>query len=303
MFAYVCEAVHTAILTADCKGVPLAGRWSPSSRPCVRAATRPCASTPRASTRWTWTMCASPWRCAPGGACLALLHSCSRSQVNQEAHRAVNMPAWHTLQSKARSPLQPALYASPGRARRSPAHAKRYHSGVLWHLTGNSPRGAPQLVKKSPWTWVCPPHSVEAGRSAAQAAELPAGPRQALPEPRLDAASAAAFDTAYDNIRAFHAAQRAEDVEVETMPGVRCRRVTRPIGAPLAARPAGRRCRGAPALGAVSRPWACRCRADRRAVVRWTSRRQCKCWAPAAAQAPIDRAACGLALANRCQLC
>ena len=56
--------------------------------------------------------------------------------------------------------------------------------------------------------------------------------RQALPEPELDAESRAAFDTAYDNIRAFHEAQRAADVEVETMPGVRCRRITRPIGAP-----------------------------------------------------------------------
>ena len=54
---------------------------------------------------------------------------------------------------------------------------------------------------------------------------------QALPEPELDAESRAAFDTAYNNIRAFHEAQRAADVEVETMPGVRCRRITRPIGA------------------------------------------------------------------------
>lgn len=54
--------------------------------------------------------------------------------------------------------------------------------------------------------------------------------RQALPEPELDAESRAAFDTAYNNIRAFHEAQRAADVEVETMPGVRCRRITRPIG-------------------------------------------------------------------------
>ncbi|KAK9827951.1 hypothetical protein WJX81_000089 [Elliptochloris bilobata] len=56
-------------------------------------------------------------------------------------------------------------------------------------------------------------------------------PIEALPEPKLDAESRAAFDTAYDNIRAFHEAQRATDVDVETMPGVRCRRVTRPIGA------------------------------------------------------------------------
>ena len=41
----------------------------------------------------------------------------------------------------------------------------------------------------------------------------------------------AAFDVAYRNIRAFHEAQRGGDVAVETMPGVACRRVTRPIGA------------------------------------------------------------------------
>ena len=53
---------------------------------------------------------------------------------------------------------------------------------------------------------------------------------QDLPEPQLDAESAAAFDTAFNNIRAFHDAQQAAPLEVETMPGVRCRRVTRPIG-------------------------------------------------------------------------
>ena len=37
---------------------------------------------------------------------------------------------------------------------------------------------------------------------------------------------------AYDNIAAFHQAQAGlADVDVETMPGVRCRRVSRPIGA------------------------------------------------------------------------
>lgn len=41
----------------------------------------------------------------------------------------------------------------------------------------------------------------------------------------------AAFDVAYNNIYAFHAAQRGPDTSVETMPGVVCRRVTRPIGA------------------------------------------------------------------------
>jgi histidinol dehydrogenase len=42
---------------------------------------------------------------------------------------------------------------------------------------------------------------------------------------------AAAFDTAYANIAAFHKAQQTAPIEVETMAGVRCRRESRPIGA------------------------------------------------------------------------
>ncbi|KAI7845187.1 hypothetical protein COHA_001232 [Chlorella ohadii] len=56
-------------------------------------------------------------------------------------------------------------------------------------------------------------------------------PIQDLPEPQLDAETRAAFDLAYENIAAFHRAQQAAPVEVETMPGVRCWRVSRPIGA------------------------------------------------------------------------
>jgi histidinol dehydrogenase len=53
-----------------------------------------------------------------------------------------------------------------------------------------------------------------------------------LPDPDLDPEVKAAFDMAYDNIHAFHAAQASlADVDVQTMPGVRCRRVSRPIGA------------------------------------------------------------------------
>jgi len=54
-----------------------------------------------------------------------------------------------------------------------------------------------------------------------------------LPEPVLDPEVKAAFDVAYDNIAAFHRAQLGNEtsVDVETMPGVRCRRVSRPIGA------------------------------------------------------------------------
>lgn len=57
-------------------------------------------------------------------------------------------------------------------------------------------------------------------------------PIEELPAPNLDAETRAAFDTAYKNIAAFHEAQRTSDLsEVETMPGVRCWRVPRPINA------------------------------------------------------------------------
>lgn len=59
----------------------------------------------------------------------------------------------------------------------------------------------------------------------------PSTSAQDLPMPDLDPEVKKAFDVAYANISAFHAAQQQPDSEVETMPGVRCRRVTRPIGA------------------------------------------------------------------------
>eukprot|EP00250_Pteridium_aquilinum_P006166 c16138_g1_i1 orf=339-1886(-) len=53
-----------------------------------------------------------------------------------------------------------------------------------------------------------------------------------LPEPKLEADVKAAFDVAYENIYAFHAAQKkTHELEVENMPGVRCRRVARAISA------------------------------------------------------------------------
>ena len=58
-------------------------------------------------------------------------------------------------------------------------------------------------------------------------------PTASLPVPRLADHVRAAFDVAYDNIRAFHEAQAPtpqQERVVETMPGVRCRRVSRPIG-------------------------------------------------------------------------
>jgi len=57
-------------------------------------------------------------------------------------------------------------------------------------------------------------------------------PLEELPEPTLDPDVQRAFDVAYENIAAFHTAQKEQaSVAVETMPGVKCRRVSRPIGA------------------------------------------------------------------------
>jgi len=53
---------------------------------------------------------------------------------------------------------------------------------------------------------------------------------QGMADPDLSAESREAFDIAYENIKAFHEAQQSPPLEVETMPGVRCRRITRPIG-------------------------------------------------------------------------
>ncbi|XP_010520324.1 PREDICTED: histidinol dehydrogenase, chloroplastic [Tarenaya hassleriana] len=51
-----------------------------------------------------------------------------------------------------------------------------------------------------------------------------------LPVPELDKAVKEAFDVAYDNIYAFHLAQKSTDKSVENMKGVRCKRVPRCIG-------------------------------------------------------------------------
>ncbi|EFJ21362.1 hypothetical protein SELMODRAFT_417335 [Selaginella moellendorffii] len=53
-----------------------------------------------------------------------------------------------------------------------------------------------------------------------------------LPDPKLDPDVQATFDVAFDNIYKFHLAQRkTQQLEVETMPGVKCRRVARSIDA------------------------------------------------------------------------
>jgi hypothetical protein len=64
----------------------------------------------------------------------------------------------------------------------------------------------------------------------------------------------AAFDVAFANISKFHEAQRkTAPLDVETMPGVRCRRITRPIGAPA------RRCDVACSALAAARVTVWRC--------------------------------------------
>jgi histidinol dehydrogenase len=46
---------------------------------------------------------------------------------------------------------------------------------------------------------------------------------------KLSATQVAALERAVANVSAFHEAQRAQPLSVETMPGVRCERITRPI--------------------------------------------------------------------------
>ncbi|CAH8346425.1 unnamed protein product [Eruca vesicaria subsp. sativa] len=48
--------------------------------------------------------------------------------------------------------------------------------------------------------------------------------------PELDSTVKEAFDVAYDNIYAFHLAQKSTEKSVENMKGVRCKRVSRSIG-------------------------------------------------------------------------
>jgi hypothetical protein len=51
-----------------------------------------------------------------------------------------------------------------------------------------------------------------------------------LPVPQLPSHITKAFDVAFKNISSFHRAQAPVPLEVETMPGVCCRRISRPIG-------------------------------------------------------------------------
>jgi histidinol dehydrogenase len=52
-----------------------------------------------------------------------------------------------------------------------------------------------------------------------------------IPDPVLEPQVTEAFDIAYENIKRFHEAQKSEEIAVETMPGVTCRRLSRPINA------------------------------------------------------------------------
>ena len=65
---------------------------------------------------------------------------------------------------------------------------------------------------------------VDLDELAVTGAELAAARRALTPEQH------AALETAIDNVHAFHAAQRLAPVALETMPGVYCERVLRPIG-------------------------------------------------------------------------
>ncbi|XP_031405305.1 histidinol dehydrogenase, chloroplastic isoform X1 [Punica granatum] len=51
-----------------------------------------------------------------------------------------------------------------------------------------------------------------------------------LPDPELDTVVREAFDVAYDNIYAFHLAQKSPEKSTENMKGVKCKRVARSIG-------------------------------------------------------------------------
>jgi histidinol-phosphate aminotransferase len=74
---------------------------------------------------------------------------------------------------------------------------------------------------------------VDLGEFAVSAAEIAAARRALTPEQH------AALERAIANVHAFHAAQRVMPLAVETVPGVRCERVIRPIGAVGLYAPAG----------------------------------------------------------------
>lgn len=66
-----------------------------------------------------------------------------------------------------------------------------------------------------------------------------------MAEPELDDAVKQAFDVAFDNIAAFHTAQKSDrEAVVETMPGVKCMRVARPVEAVGVYVPGGARALG-----------------------------------------------------------
>lgn len=73
-------------------------------------------------------------------------------------------------------------------------------------------RWALELDRRAPETLALTPRVIDAARA------------------QLDADDLAAMDIAIANVRTFHEATRPQDTEIETTPGVRCKRVWRPIG-------------------------------------------------------------------------
>lgn len=85
------------------------------------------------------------------------------------------------------------------------------------------------MRRATPLRRVTPPHAASLALCRAAPSDpslplpLPLRCLQDIPDPVLPAEVTHAFDVAYNNIRAFHTAQQSAPMEVETMPGVKCR--------------------------------------------------------------------------------
>ena len=106
-----------------------------------------------------------------------------------------------------------------------------------WHVTCLTQACASQIVETSRIAHPMPVHellrtcqSCIMWRATSEVFVECLSGLQSIPDPELSRESREAFDVAYKNIRRFHEAQQSQPLEVETMPGVKCRRVTRPIG-------------------------------------------------------------------------
>ncbi|GFZ14344.1 histidinol dehydrogenase [Actinidia rufa] len=97
--------------------------------------------------------------------------------------------------------------------RKSPTLTGLYY--CCWGILGGSgQRSNPPRINLLPPLYVRPP-------------DEPLPPLDL--DPKLDAAVKEAFDVAYDNIYAFHAAQKPVERSIENMKGVKCKRVARSI--------------------------------------------------------------------------